>query len=162
MYTYSRILVAVDSSTVARHAFDAALDLAGKTGAVLQLFYVVSSGSGNGTVFSGGGSDPALMREKQIQQAQALGVALDRAMRERGIKGALVTGEIDTVNNDTIADAILQGAAEFNADLIVMGTHGRSGVKRLLLGSVAECCVRRATVPVMMIPSAAGQARGGS
>jgi len=159
MYKYSRILVAIDNSPVARQAFEAAMDLACKTSAALQLFYVISSGSGSGALFSGGSSDPALVREKQMQQAQALGVELDRTMRERGIKGALVTGEIDTVNNDTIANAILQGATEFNADLIVMGTHGRSGVKRLLLGSVAECCVRRATVPVMMIPSAAGQGR---
>jgi len=95
-----------------------------------------------------------------MQQAQMLGMELERAMRGRGIKGALVTGEIDTVNNNTIVDAILEGAAEFRADLIVMGTHGRTGVKRMLLGSVAEGCIRRAMVPVMLVPSAAGQERG--
>jgi nucleotide-binding universal stress UspA family protein len=49
------------------------------------------------------------------------------------------------------ADAILQVAAETRSDLIVMGTHGRSGVSRLLMGSVAENVLRKATCPVLTV-----------
>jgi nucleotide-binding universal stress UspA family protein len=52
---------------------------------------------------------------------------------------------------------VLKAAAGFNADLLVMGTHGRRGFQRLLLGSVAERCVRQASLPVLLIPSAAGK-----
>jgi nucleotide-binding universal stress UspA family protein len=52
---------------------------------------------------------------------------------------------------------VLKAAAEFNADLLVMGTHGRRGFQRLILGSVAERCVRPASLPVLLIPSAAGK-----
>jgi nucleotide-binding universal stress UspA family protein len=51
---------------------------------------------------------------------------------------------------------VLAAAAAFNADLLVMGTHGRKGFQRLLLGSVAERCLRQATLPVLLIPSASG------
>ncbi len=49
------------------------------------------------------------------------------------------------------SDAILSAAKDGGADLIVMGTHGRTGISRLLIGSVAEAVVRRATCPVMTI-----------
>jgi nucleotide-binding universal stress UspA family protein len=51
---------------------------------------------------------------------------------------------------------VLKAAAAFSADLLVMGTHGRKGFQRLILGSVAERCLRQATLPVLLIPSAAG------
>lgn len=50
------------------------------------------------------------------------------------------------------ADGILQCAKEFHADLIVIGTHKRSGLDRLLMGDVTEGIVRRATVPVLVVP----------
>jgi nucleotide-binding universal stress UspA family protein len=53
---------------------------------------------------------------------------------------------------------VLDAARAFNADLLVMGTHGRKGFQRLILGSVAERCLRQATLPVLLIPAAAGTA----
>ncbi|MCC8409526.1 universal stress protein [Mucilaginibacter sp. UR6-1] len=54
------------------------------------------------------------------------------------------------------ADGILQCAKEFHADLIVIGTHKRSGLDRLLMGDVSEGVVRRATVPVLVVPFVEG------
>ena len=58
-----------------------------------------------------------------------------------------------------VADAIVSHAKRWRADLIVMGTHGRRGVKRLLLGSDADLVVRYSPVPVLLIP-AAGRGKG--
>jgi nucleotide-binding universal stress UspA family protein len=71
------------------------------------------------------------------------------------VKGELVVGEASTI--DDVSVVVLKAAADFNADLLVMGTHGRRGFQRLILGSVAERCVRQATLPVLLIPSASGK-----
>ena len=55
--------------------------------------------------------------------------------------------------HDDIAPAILRTANDYHADLIVMGTHGRRGIKRLFLGSVAELLVREAHLPVLLVHS---------
>jgi nucleotide-binding universal stress UspA family protein len=56
------------------------------------------------------------------------------------------------------ARAILKSAAERDCDLIVMGSHGRSGLKRLLFGSVAERVIRKATCPMLIVKSHVAQA----
>ncbi len=76
-------------------------------------------------------------------------------MIDQGVKGELVVGEASSI--DDVSAVVLKAAAAFNADLLVMGTHGRRGVQRLILGSVAERCVRQASLPVLLIPSAAGK-----
>jgi len=53
--------------------------------------------------------------------------------------------------HDDIAPAILRTANDYHADLLVMGTHGRRGIKRLFLGSVAEQLVREAHIPVLLV-----------
>jgi nucleotide-binding universal stress UspA family protein len=91
-----------------------------------------------------------------IAQGNELAEEMDKAMGERGVQGAMVTGEASSL--DDVPTLVLRAAADFNADLIVMGTHGRRGMQRLILGSVAERCVRQSTLPVLLIPSAAGGA----
>ena len=59
---------------------------------------------------------------------------------------------------DDVPTLVLNAAKAEGSDLIVMGTHGRRGFQRLILGSVAERCVRQSTLPVLLIPSAAGNA----
>jgi nucleotide-binding universal stress UspA family protein len=77
----------------------------------------------------------------------------DFVARERG-QGAIV----DTVleQDFDVANAILDRAASTAADLIVLGTHGRSGFQRFMLGSVAEKVLRRAVCPVLVVPPRAG------
>ncbi len=62
---------------------------------------------------------------------------------------------VEVLPGDAIADTILQAAQEWNVDMIVVGTHGRRGLSRLVLGSVAEAVLRRSTVPVVVVPTAA-------
>ena len=62
----------------------------------------------------------------------------------------------DALNATAPADAILRVSAEEQADLIVMATHGRSGMRRLILGSVAEEIMRHATLPVVLVRPSIG------
>lgn len=149
---YTRILVAVDGSNTSRRAFEAALALARSSGAVLQPFYVVEN---TPLYFEAPGYDPSVLRNRLVEEGKELGAEFARAMVEQGVKGELVVGEASSL--DDVSGTVLKAAAAFNADLLVMGTHGRRGVQRLILGSVAERCVRQASLPVLLIPSAAGK-----
>lgn len=147
---YKRILVAVDGSETSRRAFDAALDLASSTGAELQPFYVIEN---TPLYFEAPGYDPSILRTQMIEQGKTLTAELGAAMRAKGVAGELATGEASSL--DDVPTLILARAKAFNADLVVMGTHGRRGFRRLILGSIAEHCVRQASLPVLLIPSAA-------
>jgi nucleotide-binding universal stress UspA family protein len=149
---YTRILVAVDGSNTSRRAFQAALALAKSSGAVLQPFYVVEN---TPMYFEAPGYDPSVLRNRLVEEGKELGAEFAKAMIEQGVKGELVVGEAST--SDDVSVVVLKAAADFNADLLVMGTHGRRGFQRLILGSVAERCVRQANLPVLLIPSAAGK-----
>ncbi|MFB9128236.1 universal stress protein [Paraburkholderia dipogonis] len=149
---YTRILVAVDGSNTSRRAFEAALALAKASGAVLQPLYVVEN---TPMYFEAPGYDPSVLRNRLVEEGKELGAEFAKAMAEQGVKGELVVSDASTI--DDVSVVVLKAAADFNADLLVMGTHGRRGFQRLILGSVAERCVRQASLPVLLIPSAAGK-----
>ncbi|MFL9891265.1 universal stress protein [Paraburkholderia sp. RL17-381-BIF-C] len=149
---YTRILVAVDGSNTSRRAFEAALALAKSNGAILRPFYVVEN---TPLYFEAPGYDPSVLRNRLVEEGKELGAEFARTMIEHGVKGELVVGEASSL--DDVATVVLKAAAHFKADLLVMGTHGRRGFQRLILGSVAERCVRQASLPVLLVPSAAGK-----
>ncbi|WP_343656747.1 universal stress protein [Paraburkholderia caribensis] len=148
---YTRILVAVDGSNTSRRAFDSALNLASKLGATLRAFYAVEN---TPMYFDAPGYDPSILRNRLVEQGKELTAELSAAMRAQGVSGDIAVGEASSL--DDVPTLVLRAAADFNADLIIMSTHGRRGVQRLILGSVAERCVRQSTLPVLLIPSAAG------
>jgi nucleotide-binding universal stress UspA family protein len=76
---------------------------------------------------------------------------LERQLRQRPTGGFPVDHRLEYA--DTFAEGIIHVAKELGCDLIVMGTHGRTGLSRLLLGSVAEEIVRRAPCPVLTVRS---------
>ncbi len=154
---YKRILVAVDGSETSRRAFEAALDLAKAMGSTLQPFYVVEN---TPMYFDAPGYDPSILRNQMIAQGKELAEDMDKAMSERGVQGAMVTGEASSL--DDVPTLVLNAAKAQGADLIVMGTHGRRGFQRLILGSVAERCVRQSALPVLLIPTAAGSTQTGT
>ncbi|CAB3769986.1 universal stress protein [Paraburkholderia solisilvae] len=149
---YKRILVAVDGSRTSRGAFDAALHLAASFGATLRAYYVVEN---TPMYFEAPGYDPGILQKQFVQQGKELTAELTQAMRERSVSGDVTVGE--ATPSDDVPTLVLRAAADYQADLIVMGTHGRRGMQRLILGSVAERCVRQSTLPVLLIPSAANQ-----
>jgi nucleotide-binding universal stress UspA family protein len=150
---YKRILVAVDGSQTSRGAFKAALHLAGSFGATLRAYYVVEN---TPMYFEAPGYDPSILQKQFVQQGRELTAELTQAMREHNVSGDVTIGEATPA--DDVPELLLKAAADFQADLIVMGTHGRRGMQRLILGSVAERCVRQSTLPVLLIPAAASRA----
>lgn len=152
---YKRILVAVDGSDTSRRAFAAALELAKAMGSALQPYYVIEN---TPMYFDAPGYDPSILRNQMIAQGDELATEFDKAMADKGVAGAMITGEASSLED--VPALVLNAAQSFGADLIVMGTHGRRGFQRLILGSVAERCVRQSTLPVLLIPSAAGAQAG--
>ena len=146
---YTHILVPLDGSPTSQRGLDEAVALSQLTGGRLRLLHVVED-----PVFATGmgGFDPVgldlipLLREageKLLADCKARvvaqGVAVDTVLLER--------------LGTRICDAVVQDAKECGADLIVLGTHGRRGMRRLTLGSDAEQIVRLASVPVLMVRS---------
>ncbi|WP_244849424.1 universal stress protein [Caballeronia sp. SL2Y3] len=148
---FKRIIVAIDGSRTSQRAFQTALDLAVQHEAVMQPFYVVESAP---LYMDFPGYDPSPLQAGLAEQGATLAREAAEAMKASGIAGSVVTA--DATASDDVASLILSAASTFNADLLVMGTHGRKGMQRLILGSVAERCLRQATLPVLLIPSAAG------
>jgi nucleotide-binding universal stress UspA family protein len=90
---------------------------------------------------------PELIESLRVGGATILNSAASKA-RERGVKPE--TALLDRLGT-SVAELILIQAKEWSADLIVMGTHGRRGLKRLALGSDAEMVVREANIPVLLV-----------
>ena len=148
---YQRILVPVDGSETSNAGLAEAVKLAKLTGAQLRLMHVIDESpflmSAEGmaamstdvlTLLHEGG-------ERILEQGRAYatgqGVAVDSKLYD-GVTGRL-------------ADCVAEQVAQWKAELIVLGTHGRRGVGRMLLGSGAEQVARTATVPVLLVRSAA-------
>ena len=136
----TNILVPVDHSTCSEQALDYACELADKLGAKLQLLSVI--GIPTYGVPDVGVGLTAPMMENLVDDNQR---ALDMLAKSRPeISHTLVRA-------GDARDVILHTAEEIGADLIVMGTHGRRGISRALLGSVAETIVRTSPIPVLTV-----------
>lgn len=140
---FKRILVPVDGSETAKKALVTALQLARTSGGSVRLVHSLEE-----LAYLWGieyvGDTITLAREQASKildsaaaMAQSAGVPCEQQLLED--PGA------------RLGDAIASEAREWNADLIVVGTHGRRGVERLLVGSVAENLVRIATTSLMLV-----------
>lgn len=69
-----------------------------------------------------------------------------------GVRASGATAETLVVDADSIHETILEVARERGADVIVMGTHGRTGLARAVIGSVADRVLRHSTIPVVLVP----------
>ena len=148
---YSRILVALDGSKTASHALDTAIRLALDTGAELQVLYVIDLPI---IAYDVPGYDPSIVRDAYIEEGRVIRADAEARMAQQGVKGTSRSVEVELPAED-VAQCIQHAADDWNADLIVMGTHGRRGVRRLVLGSVAERVLRCACRPVLLVPSRA-------
>ncbi|SAL82692.1 UspA domain-containing protein [Caballeronia terrestris] len=156
---YRRILAAIDGSETSIRALDEALRLARENHAELRPLYTVDAPL---MAYEAPGYDPSILRDAMLSEGtRVTNDALGRMHRDN-VRGVAQVAEAD-LYGDGIAQRILLVATEMNADLVVMGTHGRRGFQRLVLGSVAERFVRMACCPVLLIPAehaAAGSSPG--
>ena len=146
-----RVLAPVDFSEVSRASLLRAAEIARRAGAKVTVLHAMGTppagvGDPNFPVYVGPGSVESLIQERQLW--------LD------DVAGAL---EIDDVVDDAIvrhgdpATAIDEVAGELGVDLICMGSHGRRGLRRFLLGNTAERVLRRAPCPILVLHEAAEQ-----
>ena len=150
---YKHILVAIDGSDTSEHAFNAALQLASESGAQLQPLYVVDNPL---MAYDASGYDPTILRDAFVEEGQRLLADALARMKHENVAGTPRMVDVAPIGED-ISERIRITANEFNADLLVLGTHGRRGFKRLFLGSVAERVVRSACCPVLLVPSRQAQ-----
>ncbi|AOI99777.1 universal stress protein [Burkholderia sp. LA-2-3-30-S1-D2] len=146
---YSNILVALDGSDTSSRALDAALNLASETGARLTPVYVVDFLV---PAYDTYGYDPSILIDAFRKEGLRVTEDAAKRMKARDVAGTPRISNVAPAGED-VAQHIVGLAGEINADLIVMGTHGRRGFQRLFLGSVAERVLRQATCPVLMIPA---------
>lgn len=139
----TNILVPTDFSPTAEHALDYAIALAAKLGARIHLVHVI--GIPPLGIPELGIAVASMTADTMVADGQA---ALDRITAKRRDDASF--GEAILRTGDA-RDEVLQAAAQVHADLIVVGTHGRRGVSRALLGSVAEAIVRMAPCPVLVV-----------
>ncbi|WP_245004708.1 universal stress protein [Paraburkholderia sacchari] len=144
---YTQILVAVDGSRSGRRALDEAVKIAKATGAAVQALCVVQHPARLVDVGTGFAEEPT----RQKAEADLATAALEEARTVFAAGGVQGTARAADAMGEDIAAVIYRIAAEEDADLVVMGTRGLSGVKRLLLGSVAESFLRVADRPVMLV-----------
>lgn len=139
----TNILVPTDFSETAARALDYAIALAAKLGARIHVLHVIGIPALG--IPELGVALTSTMIDSLVRDNQA---ALDRLVDKH--RSQATFGEVVLRTGDA-RDSILQAADEIHADLIVIGTHGRRGISRALLGSVAEAIVRTARCPVLTV-----------
>lgn len=139
---FTELLVPTDFSTGSRLAVDYALTLARRLGASVHLVHVVEDPSVAG-LFTEAYIDMSLIRKER---------RLEGRHRMNGLLAALkAAGVTDEITTGPVPETIARIAADRGSSLIVMGTHGRTGLAHALVGSVAERVIRTATCPVLTV-----------
>ena len=145
---FKRILVAVDASETSDLALQAAIGLASDQQASMRIVHVVDTTNLNMAADSV--AQPPVL-ENIIRNGQSILSKAEAIATAAGIAVETSLVKIETLKQ-RVAEAIASDADAWPADLIVIGTHGRRGLTRLFLGSVAEGTVRVTTKPVLLIP----------
>ena len=144
MNAYPNVLVAVDGSEPSGRGLDEAIRLVKAHGGKLRILHIVDELPAVAT--SGYYAEPV------AQGLQAKGrQILDAAAAEARAAGVAAEAELVQCMGGRTASFIVETAKQEGANLIVLGTHGRRGLRRLALGSDAEEVVRSASVPVLLV-----------
>ena len=147
---FKRILVAVDASQTGELALQTAIGLAAEMQARLRIVHAVDTAQINLSVEFPTRSEASEVSESIVKAGQKI---LSDAEATAAAAGLAVETHLITIDtmNQRIPEVIANDAEAWPADLIVIGTHGRRGLSRLFLGSVAEGVARVATKPVLLI-----------
>ncbi len=145
---YKRILVATDGSALSKKAVASAIELAATCAAELIALKVVPRYPQ--AYFEG--SIPLSAEEiSRIETQWTASAQVQLAAVDKVAKGKGVTTKTITVKSDVVSDAIIAAAKKQKADLIVMASHGRKGIKRLLLGSETQQVLTHSHIPVLVL-----------
>ncbi|HUK00757.1 MAG TPA: universal stress protein [Steroidobacteraceae bacterium] len=143
---YKNLLVPIDGSGTARRGLEEAVRLAKSLGGRIRLMHVVDelvvmSPDVTGTL------TPEILEQLRAYGAKVLaaGAAVARAA------GVEVDTRLLEAMGGLVGEQVIREAAAWPADVIVCGTHGRRGVRRIVMGSDAEYIVRHAPVPVLLV-----------
>ena len=145
---YQRILVATDGSALSRKAVRSSIELAAATDAELVALYVVPRYPVS--YFEGGVSiseaDIARTEKQWADRGQAVVDKVREDAEAQDVKAKAVV-----VRSDLVAEAILAAAKKHKCDLVVMASHGRKGIKRILLGSETQHVLTHSSLPVLVL-----------
>ena len=145
---YQRILVATDGSTLSKKAVSNAISLAQLTGAELVALKVIPRYPQS--YFEGGvalaASEISRIEKQWAEHGQAIVDAVAKSAVSKGVKVKAITAK-----SDIVSDAIIGTAKKHKCDLIIMASHGRRGIKRLLLGSETQQVLTHTHVPVLVL-----------
>jgi nucleotide-binding universal stress UspA family protein len=144
---FTNIVVATDGSKHSLAAASEAVGLAKRNGSALTIIAVVPSELLTPVDIDFTVNQRELIAEKEMQEAEKNARIVKEAAQKEGVavKAFIMSGKP--------ADAIIEIAREKRADLIVLGSHGRTGIERLLMGSVAERVIVLASCPVLVVKS---------
>ena len=140
---YKRILVPVDGSATSNKALAAGLQLARESGGQVRILHTMDQ-----VAYLSGFDDNGEVIKVTRQNAAKV---LDDAMEIAKASGVPADQQLIDLPGQRLGQAVSDAALAWQADLLVVGTHGRRGIGRVLMGSGAEQVVRMAPVPVLVI-----------
>lgn len=142
---FKKILVATDGSALAQSAATTAAQLAKTQGAEVIGVYVIDP-----FPYIGMGEASAVGLQSYLTESRNLaGQALDALGKACAAEGVPFAG--DTIERNVVYEGVIETAQAEGCDLIVMASHGRQGMKALILGSVAQKVLTHASVPVLIV-----------
>ncbi|WP_420545762.1 universal stress protein [Nitrosopumilus sp.] len=143
--TFSKILVPYDGSTYSDKAFDKALEIASKFSSEITALSILEAETEDGHI----GKSLDKLEEKQDQRVSEAKSMLENLQEEAQAKNVPIV--LKTIHDPSPSEGILTFAQSNEVGLIVMGSHGRTGLKKLVLGSIANDVVVKAKCPVLII-----------
>jgi nucleotide-binding universal stress UspA family protein len=152
---FKRILVPIDGSRTSDLGLDEAIKLAKDQHAQLCLLHVVDESVLTQNVEAGASLIDSLLESLRAGGRKTLDQA-EAKVRKHRVKSQSILVEKML---GSVADVIVGQAKKWRAQLIVIGTHGRRGVSRMVMGSAAEGVVRNTPVPVLLVRAATGRRR---
>lgn len=145
---YQRILVATDGSPLSKKAVSSAIELAALAKAELVALKVVPCYPQS--YFEGGlalqAAEVSRIEAQWAEEGQSIVDAVQQAAQDKDVKATAIT-----VKSDLVSEAIITAAKKHKCDLIVMASHGRRGIQRMLLGSETQQVLTHSHIPVLVL-----------